>query len=134
MLERYTRERQRGQGRQGIFNLDDDDAEPFGDLEDGLALGGLTHGGRSVADLPGDDFEIQGLGDDEGEDEDSGRVGGKDHFGGFRRDQDRSDEEDEVSRSAERRTVITDPSSSLSGRRPRQKSCRRSSQRASLTR
>ena len=98
MLERYTRERQRGQGRQGMFNLEEDDAEPFDDLEDGTVLGGLTHGGRSVADLPGDDFEIQGLGgDDDEEEEDAGRVGGKDHFGGFRRDEDHSDEEEEVS-------------------------------------
>lgn len=94
MLERYTRERQRGQGKKGMFNLDDDDT--FGDDEDGFALGGLTHGGRSVMDLPGDDFDAQGLGDDD-EDEFSGAIGRRqvmrDHFGGFGRDDEEEEEE-----------------------------------------
>ncbi|AFR93321.2 nucleolar protein 14 [Cryptococcus neoformans C23] len=88
MLERYTRERQRGQGKKGMFNLEDED-EPFGELDDGFALGGLTHGGRSVMDLPGDDFVAQGLADED-EDEEENRAGRIDksvvsrvHFGGF---------------------------------------------------
>lgn len=88
MLERYTRERQRGQGKKGMFNLEDED-EPFGELDDGFALGGLTHGGRSVMDLPGDDFVAQGLADED-EDEEENRAGridkrvvSKVHFGGF---------------------------------------------------
>ena len=66
-LERYARERQRGQGRKGMFNLEDDGDE-FG-AKDGFAtLGTLTHGGRSVMNLPGDDFEAQGFGETEDED------------------------------------------------------------------
>ena len=90
MLERYTRERQRGQGRKGIFNLEDDTADPFDDLEDGTALGGLTHGGRNVMDLPGDDFDTQGLGSED--DEEPGQTRRIDL--GPRRDL--LDEEDEV--------------------------------------
>ncbi|ORX39879.1 nucleolar protein 14 [Kockovaella imperatae] len=94
MLERYTRERQRGQGRKGIFNLEDDDADPFDDLGDGNALGGLTHGGRSVSDLQGDDFEIQGLGSgDENEEMQPRRIDR-----GPRRDEDAEDEEPERKR------------------------------------
>ncbi|OCF35452.1 nucleolar protein 14 [Kwoniella heveanensis BCC8398] len=75
MLERYTRERQKGQGKKGMFNLEDE-----GDR--------LTHGGRSVMDLPGDDFDAQGFGErDDDEDEDKGRVDrravSRGHFGGF---------------------------------------------------
>ncbi|TYJ55430.1 hypothetical protein B9479_003933 [Cryptococcus floricola] len=89
MLERYTRERQRGQGKKGLFNLEDDEEDPFGGLDEGTALGGLTHGGRSVTDLPGDDFIAQGLGDDDDPDEDvaKGRIDKRQvsqvHFGGF---------------------------------------------------
>ncbi|WVQ71682.1 hypothetical protein IAR50_001223 [Cryptococcus sp. DSM 104548] len=89
MLERYTRERQRGQGKKGLFNLEDDEEDPFGGLDEGTALGGLTHGGRSVTDLPGDDFVAQGLGDDDDPDEDvaKGRIDKRQvsqvHFGGF---------------------------------------------------
>lgn len=94
MLERYTRERQRGQGKKGLFNLDEDDT--FGDEEDGFALGGLTHGGRSVMDLPGDDFDAQGLNDYDDED-DNGTIGRREvnraHFGGFGHE---SEEEEEV--------------------------------------
>lgn len=71
-----------------MFNLEDED-EPFGELDDGFALGGLTHGGRSVMDLPGDDFVAQGLADED-EDEKENRAGRIDknvvsrvHFGGF---------------------------------------------------
>lgn len=90
MLERYTRERQRGQGKKGLFNLDDEDE--FGDEDDGYALGGLTHGGRSVMDLPGDDFDAFGFREEDDED-DKGtiprRLVNRDHFGGF------DDEEEE---------------------------------------
>lgn len=85
MLERYTRERQRGQGKKGMFNLEDDD-NLFGDDDDGFALGGLTHGGRSVMDLPGDDFVAQGFGEDD-EEETNGAIDRRqvmrNHFGGF---------------------------------------------------
>ena len=88
MLERYTRERQKGQGKKGMFNLEDE--EDLAGFDEGETLGGLTHGGRDVSDLPGDDFDNQGLGgDDEEEDEDERegrihrRVVGKGHFGGF---------------------------------------------------
>lgn len=84
MLERYTRERQRGQGKKGLFNLEDGD-EGLDGFDEGTALGGLTHGGRNVTDLPGDDFETQGLGEEE--EEDKGRIGvgtvSHGHFGGF---------------------------------------------------
>jgi nucleolar protein 14 len=93
MLERYTRERQRGQGKKGMFNLEEDDGG-FGD-DDGFALGGLTHGGRDVMDLPGDDFVAQGFGEDD-EEEDRGTIGrrqvNRTHFGGFG-DEDEDDEE-----------------------------------------
>lgn len=85
MLERYTRERQRGQGKKGMFNLEDDDAL-FGDDDEGFALGGLTHGGRSVMDLPGDDFVAQGFGEDDEEDSHGAidrRQVLRNHFGGF---------------------------------------------------
>jgi nucleolar protein 14 len=94
MQERYTRERQRGQGKKGMFNLDDDE---FEDEEDGFALGGLTHGGRSVMDLPGDDFDMMGMGED---DEDNGAISRqrvmREHFGGFRGESD-EEEDGEVS-------------------------------------
>ncbi|KAK4688649.1 nucleolar protein 14, partial [Tremellales sp. Uapishka_1] len=92
MLERYTRERQRGGGKKGMFNLEDEDEDLDG-LDDGFAMGGLTHGGKSVLDLKGDDFEGLGLGEDE---EEKGaidrRTVRKTHFGGFGEDQ----EEDEL--------------------------------------
>lgn len=85
MLERYTRERQRGQGKKGMFNIEDDD-NLFGDDDDGFALGGLTHGGRDVMDLPGDDFVAQGFGEDD-EEETNGAIDRRqvmrNHFGGF---------------------------------------------------
>lgn len=88
MLERYTRERQSGQGKKGLFNIEDE--EGFED-DDGFAMGGLTHGGRSVMDLPGDDFDAQGLG--EYDEDDSGAISrrqvSRQHFGGF------ADEDDE---------------------------------------
>ncbi|TXT06079.1 hypothetical protein VHUM_03552 [Vanrija humicola] len=94
MLERYTRERQKGQGKKGAFNLEDDD-DAFGvDGDDGWALGGLTHGGRDVDDLPGDDFDAQGFA--EYDDEDTGAISRRqvhrEHFGGF---EDNGDDEDE---------------------------------------
>ena len=86
LQERYTRERQRGQGRKGMFNLEEDGADLFGFEDEGQALGGLTHGGRSVNELKGDDFDAQGFGEDD-EDEEKGRVGmdvvRRAHFGGF---------------------------------------------------
>ncbi|WVF72153.1 hypothetical protein IAT40_006965 [Kwoniella sp. CBS 6097] len=96
MLERYTRERQKGQGKKGLFNLEDEgDSLGLDGFDDGFALGGLTHGGRSVMDLPGDDFDAQGFGErDDDEDEDKGRVDrrtvNRGHFGGFN-----GEEEDE---------------------------------------
>jgi nucleolar protein 14 len=97
MLERYTRERQRGQGKKGMFNLEDD-TDVFGGLDEGdegTMLGGLTHGGRSVMDLPGDDFDAQGFGEDDEDEEERGEKGRvdmrtvrRDHFGGFGQDQD----------------------------------------------
>lgn len=85
MLERYTRERQRGQGKQGMFNLDEGDE--LDDFADGNLLGGggLTHGGRSVLDLPGDDFVAQGLDeeDDEAVREIDRRNIARNNFGGF---------------------------------------------------
>ncbi len=96
MLERYTRERQRGQGKKGLFNLEDED-DGLDGFEEGTALGGLTHGGRSVMDLPGDDFETQGLGENNGEDK--GTIGRRTvtrgHSGGFE-GVDRDEEEDQV--------------------------------------
>lgn len=98
MLERYTRERQRGQGKKGMFNLEDGD--DLG-LDDGEALGGLTHGGRSVMDLPGDDFDAQGFG--EQDEDDKGRIGRRTvqqvHFGGFGHDAEGEGEEPERKKS-----------------------------------
>lgn len=128
MLERYTRERQKGQGKRGMFNLEDEDDLAGFDEGDEGALG-LTHGGRSVSDLPGDDFEMQGLGDDDeeeyDEDEREGRIHrrvvGKGHFGGF-------DEEEEVS-------ILHDKAKpSPTEKRPSPRSWRRSSPRAKTTR
>jgi nucleolar protein 14 len=77
MLERYTRERQRGQGKKGLFNLEDDDGL------DGFDEG-LTHGGRNVLDLPGDDFMMQGLGEEDDEEKMiDRRTVNRAHFGGF---------------------------------------------------
>ncbi len=105
MLERYTRERQRGGGKKGMFNLEDEDElDPFGG-EDGFALGGLTHGGKNVADLKGDDFEMQGLGED---DEERGtidmRTVRRAHFGGFGEEEE--NEQDMVSPQYTSRTDI----------------------------
>jgi nucleolar protein 14 len=84
MLERYTRERQRGQGKKGLFNLEEGD-DDLDDMDDGNALGGLTHGGRSVLDLPGDDFMLQGLNDPDDPEEKhiDRRTVQRNHFGGF---------------------------------------------------
>lgn len=80
MLERYTRERQRGQGKKGLFNLEEDDG--LDGFDEGL--GGLTHGGRSVLDLPGDDFMMQGLGEEDEEEKGIDRkTVDRVHFGGF---------------------------------------------------
>ena len=85
MLERYTRERQKGQGKKGAFNLEDEGEELEG-FDEGEVLGGLTHGGRSVLELPGDDFDKQGLG--EVDEDESGVIGRRavdsGHFGGFK--------------------------------------------------
>lgn len=83
-----------------MFNLEDEDDLGLEGFDDGNALGALTHGGRNVSDLPGDDFMAQGLGDDEeddelDEDEKRGRIDRRQvdrgHFGGF-------DEEELVSK------------------------------------
>ena len=96
MLERYTRERQRGAGKKGLFNLEDE-GEGLDGFDEGTALGGLTHGGRSVVDLPGDDFDAQGLGED---DEDKGRIDRRTvnrvHFGGFPGGAEEEVEDDQV--------------------------------------
>ncbi|BEJ18214.1 hypothetical protein CspHIS471_0704910 [Cutaneotrichosporon sp. HIS471] len=101
MLERYTRERQRGQGKKGMFNLEDD--EGFDD-DDGFALG-LTHGGRSVMDLPGDDFDMLGMGDEEESGAISRQRVAREHFGGFR---DEEDEEDEGERKKTKHEVMSE--------------------------
>ena len=96
MLERYTRERQRGQGKKGLFNLEEGD-DDLDDMDDGNALGGLTHGGRSVLDLPGDDFMLQGLNDPDDPEEKhiDRRTVQRNHFGGF--EEKPEDEEELVS-------------------------------------
>jgi nucleolar protein 14 len=131
MLERYTRERQKGQGKKGMFNLEDEEEGLLGGFEDGEALGGLTHGGRSVVDLPGDDFVGMGLGKgDEDEDEMRGNIDrrrvAKGHFGGF----EGGEEEQELVSSTTLALLII----SLRGRRVKQRSCRKSLQRARSTR
>ncbi|WWD15917.1 hypothetical protein CI109_100341 [Kwoniella shandongensis] len=95
MLERYTRERQRGQGKKGLFNIEDE-GETLDIFDDGFAMGGLTHGGRSVLDLPGDDFEAQGYGERD-DDDDRGRIDkrvvSRGHFGGFNGEEEEDQEE-----------------------------------------
>lgn len=95
MLERYTREQQRGQGKKGMYNLEDED--PFGMLddgaEDGAALGGLTHGGRNVMDLKGDDFEAQGFGEDDDDDDESNPIRAQRRLLSRRAEQDGDEEE-----------------------------------------
>ena len=137
MLERYTRERQRGQGRKGLFNLEDKD-EGLDGFDEGAALGGLTHGGRSVMDLPGDDYiETQGLDEDE---EDKGTTGQKTvktgHFGGFRGDQLEEEQEAKASRATITREGLQKLTGlgSPSGPSRKLKSCQRSSPRARITR
>lgn len=79
-LERFTRAREieRGAGKPGrkaIFNLNDEEdgiggGLGFGDDDFGSGQLGafkLTHGGRAVDDLKGDDFRTQGLDDDDDE-------------------------------------------------------------------
>lgn len=79
-LERFTRAREieRGAGKPGrkaIFNLNDEEdgiggGLGFGDDDFGSGQLGafkLTHGGRAVDDLKGDDFRTQGLDDDDEE-------------------------------------------------------------------
>ncbi|WVR05233.1 hypothetical protein IAU60_002245 [Kwoniella sp. DSM 27419] len=111
MLERYTRERQRGQGKKGLFNLEDEGDSLGMDLfDEGEAMGGLTHGGRNVLDLPGDDFEAQGLGERDDEDDlDKGRVDrrtvNRAHFGGFDGD---ADEEDLPERKKSKAEVMSE--------------------------
>ena len=128
MLERYTRERQRGQGKKGMFNLEDED-DGLELFDEGTALGGLTHGGRSVTDLPGDDFEMQGLG--EADEDESGhggiqrRIVSRAHFGGF--DGDEEDGEDLVRHFLDISLLFrTDRVLSPSGKSQKQKSCQRS--------
>ncbi len=120
-LERFTRQQEAerrsggvggiaGPSKKARFNLqDDDDALGFGDDgddDDGNHLGAtLTHGGRSIDELRGDDFAAQGLGDDEDEDtrrrgeEVPGGIDGgtvkRSHFGGFGEE---GEDEDEVGR------------------------------------
>ena len=78
-LERFTRARdaERGSGgragKKSVFNLNDDESAGlgFGDDDGELHLGSknagftLTHGGRTIDELKGDDFAAQGLGDDD---------------------------------------------------------------------
>lgn len=75
-LERFTRTREaeRARGKKGLYNLNDDEdiSLGFDDDEEGGLLGSsrsftLTHGGRSVDELRGDDFDAQGLMDDDDE-------------------------------------------------------------------
>ncbi|WVQ98733.1 hypothetical protein IAU59_005864 [Kwoniella sp. CBS 9459] len=112
MLERYTRERQKGQGKKGLFNLEDEgDSLGLDGFDDGFALGGLTHGGRSVLDLPGDDFDAQGFGErDDDEDGDKGRVDrrivSRGHFGGFNGEED--DEEELPERKKSKAEVMSE--------------------------
>lgn len=78
-LERFTRTREaeRSRGKKGMYNLNDDEDVSLGfddDGEEGGLLGSsrsftLTHGGRSVNDLKGDDFDAQGLMDDDDDEE-----------------------------------------------------------------
>lgn len=117
LQERYTRERQRGQGRRGMFNLEEDGADLFGFDDEGQQLGGsggggltLTHGGRSVNELKGDDFVAQGFGEDDDEgDEERGRVGRdvvrRAHFGGFEQG---DDEEDKPERKRSRQEIMNE--------------------------
>ncbi|KAJ9120818.1 hypothetical protein QFC22_002752 [Naganishia vaughanmartiniae] len=85
-LERFTRareiERSAGgkPGRKAIFNLNDDEdgiggGLGFGDDDLGggqLGAVKLTHGGREINDLRGDDFSMQGLMDDDEIEDDFG--------------------------------------------------------------
>lgn len=81
-LERFTRAREaeRGSGvragKKAVFNLNDDESGGLGfgdddaDMHLGSSRGGftLTHGGRAVDELKGDDFVAQGFADDDEED------------------------------------------------------------------
>jgi nucleolar protein 14 len=105
MLERYTRERElqrlggsgTGGNKKSLFNLEDDEA--FGETDGGNLGLSLTHGGRDVGDLEGDDFERMGMaaGLFDGEDPEEKWKGAIDertvrrsHFGGF--DDDKEDD------------------------------------------
>ena len=83
MLERFTREHQRT-SKGAAFNLEDEDE--------------LTHYGQSLSKL--DDFDNVGLGLDDEEEEDGGRIDKstvqKSHFGGFEDGEDEDEDEDEV--------------------------------------
>jgi nucleolar protein 14 len=79
-----------------MFNLEDDEQDLLG-FDEGQQLGGLTHGGRNVMDLQGDDFMAQGLGDDDEDDEERGTIGrrvvDRAHFGGFENGDEEAGEE-----------------------------------------
>jgi nucleolar protein 14 len=79
-----------------MFNLEDDEEGLLGGLDDGEALGGMTHGGRNVSDLPGDDFVGMGLGRDEEDEDARGNIDrsrvAKGHFGGFENGQEEDDQ------------------------------------------
>lgn len=78
-LERFTRTREASgrTGKKSVFNLNDDDGAGlgFGDDDGDMHLGSssagftLTHGGRSIDSLKGDDFAIQGLDEDDLDDD-----------------------------------------------------------------
>ena len=63
-----------------MFNLNDDESGGLGfgddDADEGSRIGSaklgftLTHGGRSIDELKGDDFVAQGLGDDDDDEDD----------------------------------------------------------------
>jgi nucleolar protein 14 len=110
-LERFTRqqelERRSGSSlsKKSRFNLNDDDDTGFGmgfgdDDGDHIGISKLTHGGRTIDELKGDDFAAQGLDDDDDDLEDdfglentrrraeaSGAIDRntvkRSHFGGF---------------------------------------------------
>ena len=79
MLERFTRERRR-ESKGVLFNLEEEDE--------------LTHYGQSLSKL--DDFDNIGLGLDDDDNEDAGRIDSKTvrkvHFGGFESDEDADEE------------------------------------------
>ncbi|TFK43882.1 nucleolar protein 14 [Crucibulum laeve] len=91
MLERFTKERQRA-AKGSAFNLEDEDE--------------LTHYGQSLSKL--DDFDGVGLGLESDEDENSGQIGGKAHFGGFGDEDEDEDENGEPARKKSKAEVMAE--------------------------